>query len=67
MAAEPDYFLDNYGRCALDRCACLTPDHPWLGRACINWRPLGARSFAGLLKHARSLAPSPATSREAGR
>jgi hypothetical protein len=29
---EAEYIADNYGSCALEKCLCLAPRVPWLGR-----------------------------------
>jgi hypothetical protein len=45
-----DRLLDHYGHCVLpaNLCLCLKPEARWLGRACPNWRTLGARTYAEL-------------------
>jgi hypothetical protein len=40
-----EYLADHYGECARESCRCLLPKNPWLGRACSNWRPCGARDW----------------------
>lgn len=42
MTPRPDaaYFLDHYGMCAAEKCACRAGE--WLGRRCVNWRTFGA-------------------------
>lgn len=42
----PEYFLDHYGLCAIQPCACLRDG--WRGRGCINWKPLGVTSHKEL-------------------
>jgi hypothetical protein len=42
---EAEYIADNYGSCALEKCLCLAPRVPWLGRGCPHWRPAAARSL----------------------
>jgi hypothetical protein len=45
-----DMIQDNYGTCTnpLERCACLAPRRPWLGRGCRWWQPVRARTYAEL-------------------
>ena len=46
-----EYLLDNYGECALGSARCYHGPGPqclklgWRGRACENWKPLGARTL----------------------
>lgn len=55
--AEPPewYFtdaLDYYGTCRASPCICLKPKHPWIGRLCPNWTPIGFKSHAEMMAHA---------------
>jgi hypothetical protein len=38
-----DYIADHYGACTIAPCRCLRT--LWLGRSCIHWRPVAARTW----------------------
>lgn len=43
------YLADRYGTCKLgSNCICLKAECPWLGRGCLNWVPLGVKTWAEL-------------------
>jgi hypothetical protein len=50
-----NYLLDNYGACELGSAQCYHGPGPqclkrgWRGRACENWKPLGARTLEEFL------------------
>lgn len=52
MIAGEDYWLDNYGTCKnhAKQCQCLQIG-PWLGQGCLDWIPLGVKSFEELKEH----------------
>ena len=39
-----DMFDDIYGTCLDEPCRCRLIG-PWLGKACSNWKPTGAKSW----------------------
>ena len=41
------YIKENYGTCSALRCTCRI-EGPWLGTACLNWKPADARDFLQL-------------------
>ena len=49
--SEPnaDYWLNHWGTCSMKPCNCNSAGNVWLGQACQNWTPLGARSREELL------------------
>jgi hypothetical protein len=49
---EAEYIADNYGSCALEKCPCLAPRVPWLGRGCPHWQPAQAATFDELRSRA---------------
>lgn len=43
-----DYLADHYGTCTAEKCRCLRPGNPWLGRRCEHWVPVGVGSWEEL-------------------
>lgn len=56
MGGDPDYYLDNYGKCQSleEKRGCLCAKYlfegklPWQGRNCPMWRPLGVTTLEQL-------------------
>jgi len=52
------YFLNNYGKCRLEKCQCIDQDNPrfkgaWGGLACPDWVPTGAEELKDLIEQAK--------------
>lgn len=48
------YLADQYGSCRKgDKCECLRPGNPWIGTGCLDWEPLGVKTFQELYDVAR--------------
>jgi len=54
MEATENYWLDNYGTCEVGASACTCLKRKWLGQGCINWTPLGVKSFEEYAAHIRA-------------
>lgn len=58
MNHDPIYFLNNYGKCRLEKCMCIDPNNPrfggpWGGLACPDWLPHGGADMVALRKYAK--------------